>query len=49
MLRLFPEPPPAPVQFSCNAQPPRMGSIRLLPAFDPSGFRTSQSPIQKSN
>ena len=34
---------------SCSAQPSRIGSMRLRPATEPSGFKTSQSPIQKSN
>src|SRR5664279_1395037 len=49
MLRLLRLNPPRPLQFSSNAQPLAIGSIRFSPTFWPFGWKTSQSPIQKSN
>ena len=48
-LRLWPRDPLAPSQDSYNAQPPRMCSMRFVPARCPVELVTSQTPIRKSN
>ena len=49
MLKLLPDVPWAPSQFSITTHPFRIFSIRLVPTWVPSGVVTTQSPTQKSN